>query len=164
VIRQHAPKAQDFTNRRYRHRGGVDEVERAKNRTKSQVRARVEHSIGVIKRVFLDLGGVHRGSDQQTAGIGHNMALAPSDPLGRIVTSRPAALGRLDRLTVDHPRRRARLAAGRFGRLQHQHKIDLLEQVVVAPEVEIIKVRLGEPSRARNNFRAHIEGKLRTCP
>jgi IS5 family transposase len=30
----------------------VDEVERAKNRTKSKVRARVEHSIGVIKRVF----------------------------------------------------------------------------------------------------------------
>ena len=52
VIRQHAPKAQDFTNRRYRHRGVVDEVERAKNRTKSKVRARVEHSIGVIKRVF----------------------------------------------------------------------------------------------------------------
>ena len=35
-----------------RHRGVVDEVERAKNRTKSKVRARVEHSIGVIKRVF----------------------------------------------------------------------------------------------------------------
>jgi transposase, IS5 family len=34
VIRQHAPKAQDFTNRRYRHRGVVDEAERAKNRTK----------------------------------------------------------------------------------------------------------------------------------
>jgi transposase, IS5 family len=40
VIRQHAPKAQDFVNRRYRHRGVVDEVERAKNRTKSKVRAR----------------------------------------------------------------------------------------------------------------------------
>jgi transposase, IS5 family len=52
VIRQHAPKAQDFTNRRYRQRGVVDDVERAKNRTKSKVRARVEHSIGVIKRVF----------------------------------------------------------------------------------------------------------------
>jgi hypothetical protein len=50
--RESAPKAQDFTNRRYRHRGIVDEVERAKNRTKSKVRARVEHVIGVIKRVF----------------------------------------------------------------------------------------------------------------
>jgi IS5 family transposase len=52
MTRQHAPKAQDFTNRRYRHRGAVDEAERAKNRTKSKVRARVEHSIGGIKRVF----------------------------------------------------------------------------------------------------------------
>jgi IS5 family transposase len=52
VILQHAPKAQDFTNRRYRHRGVVDEIEPAKKRTKSKIRARVEHSIGVIKRVF----------------------------------------------------------------------------------------------------------------
>src|SRR5262249_30649658 len=36
----------------YRHRGVVDEVERAKNRTKSKVRAKVEHPIGIIKRVF----------------------------------------------------------------------------------------------------------------
>ena len=52
VIRERAPRARDLTNRRYRHRGLVDEVERAKNRTKSKVRARVEHAIGVIKRVF----------------------------------------------------------------------------------------------------------------
>jgi IS5 family transposase len=52
TIREHAPNAQDFTNKRYRHRGGVDEAERAKNRTKSKVRARVEHPIGIIKRVF----------------------------------------------------------------------------------------------------------------
>ncbi len=45
-------EARDFTNRRYRHRGVVDQIERAKNRTKSRVRAKVEHSIGVIKRVF----------------------------------------------------------------------------------------------------------------
>jgi transposase, IS5 family len=52
VIRHKAPRARDFTNRRYRHRGILDEVERAKNRTKSKVRAKVEHPIGVIKRVF----------------------------------------------------------------------------------------------------------------
>jgi len=52
VIRQCAPRARDFVNRRYRHRGVVDDVERAKNRTKSKVRAKVEHPIGVIKRVF----------------------------------------------------------------------------------------------------------------
>ena len=52
VIRQHAPKAADFTNRRYRHRGVVDELVRAKNRVKSKVRAKVEHPFHVIKRVF----------------------------------------------------------------------------------------------------------------
>jgi transposase, IS5 family len=40
VIRQHAPRAQDFVNRRYRHGGVVDEIERAKNRSKSKVRAK----------------------------------------------------------------------------------------------------------------------------
>ena len=40
VIRQHAPRARDFSNRRYRQRGMVDLAERAKNRTKSKVRAK----------------------------------------------------------------------------------------------------------------------------
>lgn len=52
VIRARAPRAKDFTNRKYRGRGWFNEVEKAKNRTKSQVRAKVEHTIGVIKRVF----------------------------------------------------------------------------------------------------------------
>ena len=52
VIRTHAPNAADFTNRRTRHRGIIDEAERAKNRTKSKVRAKVEHAFFVIKRVF----------------------------------------------------------------------------------------------------------------
>jgi transposase, IS5 family len=52
VIHRCAPRAKDFTNRRYRYSGQVNEVEKAKNRTKSQVRAKVEHVIGVIKRVF----------------------------------------------------------------------------------------------------------------
>jgi len=52
VICARAPNAKDFTNRRYRHRGVVDEVERGKNRTKSAVRAKVEHPFRVIKQVF----------------------------------------------------------------------------------------------------------------
>jgi len=51
-IRARAPRAKDFTNRKYRGRGWFDAVEQAKNRTKSQVRAKVEHPIGVIKRIF----------------------------------------------------------------------------------------------------------------
>ncbi len=66
VIRQHAPKAQDLVNRRYRHRGVVDEVERAKNRIKCKVRARVEHAIGVIKRVFGSAKVHYRGVKKNT--------------------------------------------------------------------------------------------------
>lgn len=52
VISQCAPNALDMTNRRYRRQGVVDENERAKNKTKSGVRAKVEHLFLVIKRVF----------------------------------------------------------------------------------------------------------------
>ena len=52
AIARVAPKAKDLTNQRYRHRGQVDEVERARNRVKSKIRARVEHSIGVFKHIF----------------------------------------------------------------------------------------------------------------
>ena len=52
VIRKHAPKATDFTNRRYRYKNGGDEVQRAKNKTKSSVRAKVEHPFLIIKRIF----------------------------------------------------------------------------------------------------------------
>jgi hypothetical protein len=53
---------------------------------------------------ILDIGEVHLGTDQQTTSISHNMTLAAFDLLGRIVATRPAAFGRLDRLTVDHSR------------------------------------------------------------
>lgn len=51
-IRARAPRAKDFTNRKYHGRGWFNALEQAKNRTKSQVRAKVEHPIGVIKRIF----------------------------------------------------------------------------------------------------------------
>ena len=52
VIRECAPQAQDCTHRRYRYKDRVDEVERAKNRTKSTVRSKVEHVFGVMKLKF----------------------------------------------------------------------------------------------------------------
>lgn len=52
VIRARAPRAKDFTNRRYRCHGTINEVEKAKNRNKSRVRAKVEHVFGVIKNIF----------------------------------------------------------------------------------------------------------------
>ncbi len=52
VIRAKAPKARDFTNRQCKWKHYIDEAIKAKNRNKSRIRSRVEHAIGVIKRVF----------------------------------------------------------------------------------------------------------------
>ena len=49
---KHAPRAADFTNRRCHYKGHTDEVEKAKNTTKSKVRAKVEHPFGILKRLF----------------------------------------------------------------------------------------------------------------
>lgn len=51
-IRAAAPGAKDFTNKKsYRYRK-LTEAERTANRTKSRVRAKVEHQFGIIKRQF----------------------------------------------------------------------------------------------------------------
>jgi len=53
VIRECGPRAQDFTQRRCRYKGQiVDEVAWAKNRTKSKVRAKVEHVFQGMKLKF----------------------------------------------------------------------------------------------------------------
>src|SRR5579864_648122 len=53
VIRECAPRARDFTQRRCRYKNQiVDEVAWAKNRTKSKVRAKVEHVFQVLKLKF----------------------------------------------------------------------------------------------------------------
>jgi IS5 family transposase len=76
VIRQHAPNALDFTNRRYRIKHHVDEAQRAKNRTKSKVRAKVEHVFGVIKRVFGFTKVRYRGLDKNANRLFATCALA----------------------------------------------------------------------------------------
>ena len=76
MIRQQAPNARDFTNRRYRHRGVVDEVQKARNRTKSKVRAKVEHCFGVIKRVFGFTKVRYRGLDKNANRLFVTCALA----------------------------------------------------------------------------------------
>ncbi len=52
LIASKAPSAKDFTNQRTRYAGIVDEAVRAKNRTKSKIRSRVEHVFGVVKRLW----------------------------------------------------------------------------------------------------------------
>jgi hypothetical protein len=52
----------DFTNRQCKWKHYIDDAIKAKNRNKSRIRARVEHSIGVIKRVF----GLHQSALSRT--------------------------------------------------------------------------------------------------
>ena len=52
VIHECSPRAKDCTNKRYRYKDWTDEVERAKNRTKSRVRSKVEHVFAVLKLKF----------------------------------------------------------------------------------------------------------------
>ena len=52
VMQEVAPGAQDMTHKQYRFKDRVDEIQRAKNRTKSRVRSKVEHVFGVMKLKF----------------------------------------------------------------------------------------------------------------
>lgn len=52
VIERRAPGAQDFTNRRGRRNHPLSEAEKTTNRTKSRVRAKVEHPFCVVKRLW----------------------------------------------------------------------------------------------------------------
>ena len=74
VIRECAPQAQDCIHRRYRYKNRVDEVERAKNRTKSTVRSKVEHVFGVMKLKFgfvkLRYRGLRKNANQLFAICG----------------------------------------------------------------------------------------------
>jgi len=76
VLREHAPNARDFTNRRYRYRGVINEVEKARNRTKSRVRAKVEHCFGVIKGVFGFTKVRYRGLEKNAHRLFVTCALA----------------------------------------------------------------------------------------
>ena len=52
AIKEAAPKAQDMTCKRTKFKDYVDEVQKKKNRSKSSIRAKVEHPFRILKRVF----------------------------------------------------------------------------------------------------------------
>src|SRR5271165_676565 len=84
VIREHAPKARDFTNRRYRHHGVVDSGRAGEKPHQIQsagpepalAKAGVEHAIGVIKRVFGFAKVRYRGLKKNTHRLLVTCALA----------------------------------------------------------------------------------------
>ena len=76
VLKKHAPKARDLTHRRTRHKGAVNEIGRARNRIRSQVRSRVEHVFGVIKGVFPFTKVRYRGLEKNAHRLFVTCALA----------------------------------------------------------------------------------------
>ena len=52
VIREAAPKAQNFTHKKAARNRPLSTADKAKNRTKSRVRAKVEHPFLVLKQIF----------------------------------------------------------------------------------------------------------------
>ena len=76
VIRAKAPCAQDFTQRHSSRAKGLGASERAANRTKSRVRARVEHVFHVVKRIFGFVKVRYRGLAKNGHRLVVNFALA----------------------------------------------------------------------------------------
>ena len=69
---------------------------------------------------ILDVGRMHDGTDEQSDGIGDEMAFATFDHLLGRITAWAARLGSLDRLAVDHAGRWARLSILAFTFEHHQ--------------------------------------------
>src|SRR5439155_10293005 len=86
---------------------------------------------------ILDVGGVQLGANQMTAGIGNDVTLAPIDLLARIISPRTSAFRGLDRLTVDHPCRRAGFAALPLPSMLDQQEVDLFPQPFRLPRIKV---------------------------
>jgi IS5 family transposase len=64
VIRAHAPKAKDFTQKKGSRHYTLSDEEQSRNRTKSKVRSKVEHVFHVMKRQFGYTKVRYRGLDK----------------------------------------------------------------------------------------------------
>lgn len=71
-----APSARDFTQKKAARNRPLSDREQSRNRTKSSVRAKVEHVFGVIKRVFGYTKTRYRGLDKNAHAMFITSALA----------------------------------------------------------------------------------------
>ena len=76
VLRECAPRAKDFTNRKGHRHASLSAEERLRNRSKSRVRAKVEHPIGVVKRIFGFAKVRYRGLEKNAHRLFVTCALA----------------------------------------------------------------------------------------
>ena len=74
VIRKAAPYAQDFTHHKGHRHQPLSAAERARNRTKSKVRAKVEHPFLILKRLFgftrVRYRGIHKNANRLVVACG----------------------------------------------------------------------------------------------
>ena len=64
VIAEHAPRAKDFTNKKGVRNRPLSDADKLKNRTKSKVRAKVEHPFLILKQIFGFKKVRYRGLDK----------------------------------------------------------------------------------------------------
>lgn len=64
VIREHAPNAKDLTHQKGCRNRSLSDEERSKNKSKSKVRAKVEHPFLILKRIFGFNKVCYRGLDK----------------------------------------------------------------------------------------------------
>jgi GNAT superfamily N-acetyltransferase len=95
----------------------------------------VQHAWRAI--AVLDIGGVDEDADEQTEGVGHDVALAALDLLAGIIAASSSTFGRFHALAVDDARRGRGLAPSLLPRAHHQRVADLAPQASVAPVVEV---------------------------
>ena len=69
-------RLKDFTNRRCRYKDTVDEEQRATNKTKSSVRAKVEHPFLILKRIFGFVKTRYKGLEKNAHRLFVSCALA----------------------------------------------------------------------------------------
>ena len=91
----------------------------------------LEHIDGAVP--VLNIGGMDQDQDQEAAGVGKDMALAPLDLLARVIATNPATFGGFDRLAVDDPGAGRGFAAFDFAQAHHQRHVDRIVTAVSAP-------------------------------
>lgn len=69
VLRQHAPRSKDFTQKKGSRNRRLTEKERSANRFKSKIRSRVEHVFGVLKGQFGYRKVRYRGLDKNAHAV-----------------------------------------------------------------------------------------------
>lgn len=92
VIAEKSPQARDFTQARaYSHRP-LSIEERARNRTKARIRARVEHPFGVLKRIFGFTKVRYKGLKKNAHWISIALALVNLFIAGRKILKRKQSM------------------------------------------------------------------------